>query len=171
MTYQPSQAAKVIGSSVASVRSYSIRFKDFLSPTATPPPGQARLFSPEDLRVLRFVKAATDGGATLDEVETRLRAGELAGFAWSPDEVAQAEAHEAAQAQTALALPQVFGRLFAQMEEARRAEVEAARQREADLVARLLEAERKIGQLEGQLEGMKKTGEGPRPSFWKRLFD
>lgn len=172
MTYQPSSAAKIIGASVASVRAYANRFGDFLSPTATPPPGQARLFTEEDLKVLRFVKSATDGGATLDEVATRLRAGEVEGFTWSPEEVAQVEAQEAAQAQTALVIPQIFSQFFTQLQEARQAEAQEARQREADLVARLLEAERKIGQLEGQLEVIKKTGESvsPRPSFWDRLF-
>lgn len=172
MTFQPSTAAKMIGASVASVRAYANRFGDFLSPSATPPPGQGRLFTEEDLKVLRFVKTSTDGGATLDEVRKRLQAGEVEGFDWSPDEVAQVEAQEAAQTQTALAIPQVFAQFFTQLQEARRVEALEARQREADLVARLLEAERKIGQLEGQLEAVKKTVEEspPRPSFWTRIF-
>jgi DNA-binding transcriptional MerR regulator len=170
MPYKPAEAARLVGCSVATIRSHATQFGEFLSPGASPGKGQPRVFSAGDVRVLKFVFETNSQGATLDQVADRLRAGELDRFDWSPEEGQPAQAQEAAQA-TALALPQMFVTIVSQLEESRRREAEEARRREDDLQQQLLAAREEAARLRGQLETLKGVDDvsGPRLSFWGRL--
>jgi hypothetical protein len=76
MEYTAGEAARVVGISVASVRGYSARFAQFLSPTASPGPGKHRVLTDDDLRVMRFVFHFTAQGESWDDVAAS-RAGSL----------------------------------------------------------------------------------------------
>ena len=156
-----------MGISVASVRGYSARFAQFLSPTASPGPGKPRVLTDDDLRAMRFVFYYTGQGESWDDVAARLARGEVAAFDWTPTPAATSEA---AQESMALAVPQVLG-FLQRLEDERRRDLDAARAREDELTRQLLDAREKIGRLEGELAAAQtKTGEvNPRPSFWQRL--
>ena len=84
MEYTAGAAARAVGISVASVRGYSARFAQFLSPTASPGPGKPRVLTDDDLRVMRFVFYYTGQGESWDDVAARLARGEVAAFDWTP---------------------------------------------------------------------------------------
>ena len=52
---QVKQVAELVGTSPDTVRRYAERFQVFMSPSATPPKGQARTFTPFDVNVLAYV--------------------------------------------------------------------------------------------------------------------
>jgi len=178
MTYKPTEAARLVECSVASVRAYPSKFPQFFSPSAVPARGTERRFTDSDLRVLRFIAVATAQGETLAEVGARLEAGEVTAFDWSPGEdqpPAAPSQGETAGASTALAsIPQVLAQLFQQLDTARRQDQVDARRREDELTRQLLDARERIGRLEGEIAALKakETDEGvtPPPSFWDRLF-
>lgn len=150
-TYAPAQAARLASVSPASVRNYCKRFSRWFSADATPPAGQARSFTADDVRLLRYVGMATSAGATLAEVDARLDDGALDDFTWSPPDP-DAPAPPAADPGAALA--PIAAALIGQLEH--------MRQREAQLTDALLDAQRRIGQLESQLEA--------RRPWWSRLL-
>lgn len=53
--YTVSQIAKHLNTSGTTIRNYAAEFAEFLSATATPPPGEPRQFSDDDLAVLSTV--------------------------------------------------------------------------------------------------------------------
>ena len=172
MEYTAGAAARVVGISVASVRGYSARFTEFLSPGASPGPGKPRILTDEDLRVFRFIYYYTGQGESWDNVAARLARGEVATFDWTPPAPAlsdQAQAQETALA----AVPAMLGSFLQRLEDERRHDLDAARAREDELTRQLLDAREKIGRLEGELSAVRtqtKTGEvSPRLSFWQRL--
>ena len=172
MEYTAGEAARVVGISVASVRGYSARFAQFLSPTASPGPGKHRVLTDDDLRVMRFVFHFTAQGESWDNVAARLARGEVATFDWVPPAPAlsdQAQAQETALA----AVPALLGSFLQRLEDERRHDLDAARAREDELTRQLLDARERIGRLEGELAAVRtqtKTGEvSPRLSFWQRL--
>lgn len=153
MTYHtPSQAAKIAGCSVASIRNYCARFGSYFSPHAMPAPGGVRKFTADDLRLIHYVATSTAAGATLDAVDRALSEGALSDDLWQPpgsgSDAGQPEPDHGA----ALA---VLASTLATQLESLRADLEAARQRESDL-------QRLVGQLEGKLEA-------GRP-WWVRMF-
>lgn len=170
MEYTAGAAARAVGISVASVRGYSARFAQFLSPTASPGPGKPRVLTEDDLRVMRFVIHYTGQGESWDDVAARLARGEVATFDWVPPAPAPSEQ---AQESMALAVPQVLGAFLQRLEDERRRDLDAARAREDELTRQLLDARERIGRLEGELAAVRtqtQTGEvSPRLSFWQRL--
>lgn len=169
MEYSAGAAARVVGISVASVRGYSARFAQFLSPGASPGPGKPRVLTETDLRIMRFVAHYTAQGETWEAVSVRLERGEVATFDWAPMPAPSEQTPE-----TALAvLPAVLGEIMQRLEDERRHDLDAARAREDELTRQLLDAREKIGRLEGELSAVRtqtKTGEvSPRLSFWQRL--
>ncbi len=59
------------------LRSWTEEFKEFLSATANPPPGQPRRYTRRDVEVLTAVRDYRTNHLSYDEVRERLRAGEL----------------------------------------------------------------------------------------------
>ncbi len=170
--YSPSEAAKLAGISASSARGYVKRYTDYFSSEATPPKGQPRAFTVEDVRLLRFISQATRDGATHNEVAQRLVAGELDAFDWWP-ELEEGEGQE--QQTTALTTMhqlQLVARLFDRQVDEYRLRDEEGRQREQDLTRQLLDARQQIGKLEGQLEEMNRQedeNDNYQP-WWRRLF-
>lgn len=172
MEYTAGAAARVVGISVASVRGYSARFAQFLSPGASPGPGKPRVLTDDDLRVMRFIFYYTGQGESWDNVAARLARGEVATFDWVPP--ASALSDQAQAQETALtAVPALLGSFLQRLEDERRQDLDAARAREDELTRQLLDARERIGRLEGELSAVRaqtQTGEvSPRPSFWQRL--
>jgi len=163
--YKPAEAATITGASKASMRKYAIQFPDHFSAHATPSPGSARAYTDDDLRVIRFIWQATDGGATIAEVKTRLDSGEIEDFPWHPPRTAAPEpAEEYAETQPLASL--VISQLSAQLDAARQREVQLqdhAREREETLHNQITQLERALGEAQGQLRILQ------RP-WWRRLL-
>ncbi len=76
MTYSTSKAADLANISASSVRLYTDKFGEFMSPGATPPKGKARLFNDDDVAVMAFVTKCKADGQTDGEIKARLDNGE-----------------------------------------------------------------------------------------------
>lgn len=70
--YKPGDVAEFIESSTDTVRRYSARFARFLSESAHPGKGKARLYNSEDVYLLQAVKRLTEQGLTYDDIEREL---------------------------------------------------------------------------------------------------
>lgn len=140
-TYTPAQAAKVLQMAASSIRNHCSNslFQPFFSASATPPAGQARQLTDQDLRVLRFIGQATNSGATLQAVADRLAAGELQAFDWQP----AAEEEPAAPASAALVLAQAL-----------RSELEQYRQVEMERNAAMIEAARELARAQATIDAL-----------------
>lgn len=76
--YTPSDATQLIPGvkSTETIRTWSQRFADFLTPDANPGPGQHRRFTPEDMEILHTVFVLSQGeGRSLDEAYAAITAG------------------------------------------------------------------------------------------------
>ena len=73
-TYLVKEVSTITGSSPATVRSWCATFAEFLSPTATPPEGQQRVFTEKDLAVFqRIVELRSTEKLGNDAIKERLR--------------------------------------------------------------------------------------------------
>lgn len=70
--FTPQAVANQIGVSVQSVRRWAEQYKDFLSDSANPAPGKARLYTWADVETLRRIKEFRDLALPLDEITKRL---------------------------------------------------------------------------------------------------
>ncbi|GAB4559182.1 MAG: hypothetical protein Kow0047_04870 [Anaerolineae bacterium] len=145
--FRPAQAASLAGVSLASLKHYTLQYAPFFSPEATPPEGERRWFTLQDIKLLAFIHQLTNRGASKDEILRRLAGGELAEFQWQPP-VSALESRPRAQAE--------------QMQESLQAAVKALLEqlqqiylREQELMERLLAAEHRIGYLEGELAALR----------------
>jgi DNA-binding transcriptional MerR regulator len=148
-TYSVKDASRITGISKPALRIYTNRYSRYLSSEATPPAGQARVFTAEDLRLLKFVFDATSAGATHDVVEGRLAAGELDAYPWH---VPQADVPDAdAPADSAAMMPQDMVRVTAAFLEEYRSRETALQERERELLDRLERLQRELGETQGRL--------------------
>lgn len=74
--YTVSQVAKYLDTSGTTIRNYAAEFAEFLSPTATPPAGEPRQFSDDDLAVLSTVFVMRGQLATPAAIVAALRDGQ-----------------------------------------------------------------------------------------------
>jgi DNA-binding transcriptional MerR regulator len=164
--YQPKQVAKMVGISPASLRNYTARYRRFYSSQATPPPGQPRLFTPADVRLTAYIAQATGAGSTHDEIAAHLEQaqGVPADFEFTP---APTVAPDDTAALVPNAQAQALLQLMARQLEQAQAREQAARDRERELLEQLAQAQRELGQLEGELKAVK----AQRRSWLDRLFD
>src|SRR4051812_23409171 len=56
------EAAEGAGVSTQSIYTYTTRYKAYFSPHATPGKGQTRLFTPDDVRLLAYIRYKTTTG-------------------------------------------------------------------------------------------------------------
>jgi DNA-binding transcriptional MerR regulator len=84
-----SEVARLLEVSPPTIRTYTQKFGDHLSPQANPGPGQQRTFTDEDVAVLSAARSLLQEGLTYAEATDRLSAVDLSEFA--PPEQQQAE--------------------------------------------------------------------------------
>lgn len=74
LSYQVKEISTITGSSVATIRSWSSTFAEFLSATANPEEGQPRIFTAKDLAVIqRIVELRNQERLGYDAIKERLR--------------------------------------------------------------------------------------------------
>lgn len=171
-SYSTSQASQATGVSRQALRAYSSRYRQWLSPDATPEPGQERKFSTDDLRLLRFVFEHTQAKEPHATVQARLAAGELDAFTWTPGEPQEGsegapETSGTSKTSTAALVPMAqVQALQVLLEDARRRE-QAALEREQALQAHMAELERALGEAQGAL---RERPQRRRPGWLKALI-
>ncbi len=161
--YRAAQAASLAGVSMAELRDFTATYAPFFSEQATPPPGETRLFTAEDVRLLAFLADVTQRGETVDEVVRRLASGALAEFPWwTPAD----EGNGAGGASALAPVPQlqVIAQAFWQ-------QAEESRRRERELRQRLEAAERRIEDLEQAVAALRGEAEQKRASGWNGMWD
>ena len=73
---RPADVKDLFGISHQTVRRWTEEFEQYLSTNATPPEGQMRLFTEDDLKVLALVADIKNRGGTYEDAHTMLRAGD-----------------------------------------------------------------------------------------------
>jgi DNA-binding transcriptional MerR regulator len=161
--YTPADAERLTGISRPAVRVYANRYARWLSTEASPPPGQARRFRSDDLRVLSFVyKQSTQESQQHEAIAATLEAhgGVPAEFDWQlPEE------DQAAPASAALVPLGELRAAQALMVDSRGRE-QVATEQIATLQRKVEELQREIGRLEGELTFYRRR----RPSWVRRFF-
>ena len=71
-TFTPKKAGEEIGSSADTIRRYCQLYRRHLSEGATPEAGRPRLLTAIDVYLLKLAKQATEGGSTVEEVDSLL---------------------------------------------------------------------------------------------------
>ncbi len=171
--FKVAQAAAMVGASPAAVRNYVAAHPRHFSAHANPPPGDVRLFTLADVRVIAYIKGATDAGRGHATIAKELSAGALDLFTWSPIPSFVEETEEEG---TALLAPDAIAALRVAMESlaARNDELqqrldakEAAHRAEAErLQSELLRLTAELGRASGELDARKRR----RPAWWVSLF-
>lgn len=173
-TFSPSQVAEMTGVSLAAIRNYGERFAGHFSPGATPPKGQPREFTAEDIRLIGFIRAKTGEGLSLDQVAQAIEAGELEEFDhWQPAAEVESGTRSQPQPAGAALVPSAqVQALQALLEDYRRREetvqaradqaAAAAQERERSLQDQLAALQRELGKAEGELAALKS-----RRPWWK----
>ena len=155
------ETSTLTGISKPSLRNYTKTYAPHLSPGATPPAGEARVFSRDDLRVLRFAYSLTEQGVTHDVVLQRLAAGELDTYEWQPPEDADA------RVESTQLLPPEQTRLLAAMFEEYRQRAEDAAARERELTDKIERLQAELGESRGRLA---ERGRWRPPPWWRYFF-
>jgi DNA-binding transcriptional MerR regulator len=158
MLYRSAQAATLAGVSLNDLRAYTVVYAPFFSEGATPPPGESRLFAPEDIKLLAFIADAVHKDANHEEVVQRLAGGALDEFPWW---LPQQDEGAATSALTTAPQLQVIADLFRQ-------QAEEARRRESELRDRLETAEDRIDRLEQELANLGEQLEAERNATWTK---
>jgi len=70
------QTAKLAGIGHSTVRHYALEWAEYLSASATPPAGEVRHFTDEDVAVFRTIRVMRDRGATTEQIIAALDAGD-----------------------------------------------------------------------------------------------
>jgi DNA-binding transcriptional MerR regulator len=166
--YTVKQAADATGISKPALRVYSQRYARWLSTEATPEKGQARLFTPDDLKLLKFIYEQTAAGVNHEQVVERLDAGELENFTWDVQEQEDAETEAETIRSTALMPPEMVRLNQALLDEARLRE-QAALDREKALQTKVEDLQRELGETKGRLSELR-SNRYHAPKWFKAIF-
>jgi len=82
---QPKELADRLGVTSNTVRRWCDDFHPFLTPTASPPKGKARVLSDLDVRILHYIGQARDLGHTIESITARLDSMQAADWQDLPD--------------------------------------------------------------------------------------
>ena len=157
------QAAKAAGISASSLRNYTRNalYRLYFSQDAAPAPGKPRCFSPDDVRLLRFIAECTAQGLPHTDIAAQIASGALAAYDWRPPEGPPGLVQEGAlEVETGAGqVSMVLASLCRAAEEDRRRLWERLLDSERARVA----AEERARQLQAQIDMLR------RP-WWARLF-
>ncbi len=159
--YSTKEAAEITGASRQIIRVYTEAYKRYFSSEGAPAAGMPRKFTPDDLRLIRYIYESTSAGIAHNEVLERLAAGALADFAWQPAEMAStidsAEKYDQDSAEnTALVPLSSLKAAQALMQDAQRREAEQAAQ-VAALQEQVQSLTLELGTAVGELQAVKSS--------------
>jgi DNA-binding transcriptional MerR regulator len=160
--YRVQEAAKLSGVAQSSIYSYTQLYSNYFSHHVNPPEGQPRMFTPQDVRLLAFIKRVWDEEKSHDNVVARIHSGEFEAFELQARAVRAGEEGTHAHEQPTLGLdvPQV--RHFGSMLDLVANQVRAAHDRETGIVDEnkrlheiIGELQYKMGQAEGEMAALR----------------
>jgi hypothetical protein len=159
MLYSPKAAADYLSIAASSIRNHCNNplFRDYLSPTATPPAGQPRQLTANDMKVLAFVHSLTRSGATLEDTAARLPA-ELPDYDWTPPGAAESQPQEQQPAPLVLAVQTLA------------AQLDKSQAQQAQLAERLMTASAALAAANAQLAAQQAELAHLRKPWLSRLF-
>lgn len=178
--YDPAEAARMTGLSVSSIRGYTNRFGRYFSNNAT---GRPRKLTLDDVKLCAFINQFSNF-ENYQQIEQRLRAGELRDFDFQPDMSdvqSRGRTDDRSESDRDLLVPAAMITVIErQLSEARqreeqvRSELTDERSRNRSETRRLQDElqnlQREVGRLEGQIDELRRQQEGEKKSFWQRLF-
>lgn len=180
--FTPKQLADRLGLSGTTIRNYSRLWSDYLSPSANPEAGQARLYTEDDIAVIITIAALRDNQATTDQIRAALDAGQRLEPVRPPEADQPTADHadpdpQAAAAQQARAAVEAAAAAAEKQIDIYRDRVTAVEARADQLTDRLIEAEKRAAAAEKELEVLRElyeaaTSPAPgstRPTFWQWL--
>lgn len=178
--YDPAEAARMTGLSVSSIRGYTNRFGRYFSDHAT---GRPRKLTLDDVKLCAFVNQFSNS-ETYQQIEQRLRAGELRDFDFQPDlsdVQTRGRTDEREEGERDLLVPAAMITVIErqltearQREEQVRSELSDERSHNRNETRRLQDElqnlQREVGRLEGQIDELRRQQGDEKKSFWQRLF-
>lgn len=143
---RPADIKELFDVSHQTVRRWCDEFEQYLSSNATPPAGEMRLFTEEDLKVLALVAQVKNTGGTYEDAHMRLRAGERGEI---PDEPPTEQQKQVVMSQLAIQNKQLRGEIesLTRERDAAHEAVKELREETIRLQTRLEEAEKRITEL------------------------
>lgn len=84
--YSTKEAAELTGASRQIIRTYTATYARYFSSEGAPAAGMPRKFTPDDLKLIRYIYESTSAGIGHSETIERLAAGALTDFLWQPPE-------------------------------------------------------------------------------------
>lgn len=166
--YTTRQASTLTGASVQTIRAYTKEYARFFSTEATPESGQARRFTSDDLRLIRYAFEQTALGRTREQVAERLAAGALTEYVWQPPEPVSEPVEAVTELGTALVPLERLQAAQALLQDAQRREQAAAEQTQA-LQAEVQRLAGELGKAQGELQGYK-AAQYKAPTWWRKMF-
>lgn len=167
MLRSTSQAAIAAGVSVSTIRNvtsgqFAEHYAGCFAAGATPGKGGQRLFTEDDVILLRYIKHRTSSGASHADVGGEARAGQHKSFVFpeEPEVITDREDKRAVEqdAGNASTPPQSTGAellVLSQVVDLLKTEFAASRRHEKELEEQLREAERRAAVAEAQLDQLK----------------
>lgn len=173
--YTVTQAARSANVSTTSIRNWTKLYADYLSPSANPPPGTQREFTPADLSVFSTVAVLRSQLVEPDQIRAALDEGQrlepISPTHEQPTPAAdQDQAEQAAEARAAVNAAETAIAIY-------RDRVTTLEARADQLADRLISAEARAAAAERELEVMRQLYEAAtstqatdrRPTFWQWL--
>ena len=149
----PGAAAQMAGCSKTSIRNY-LKNPVYAKLFSQHARGNPRLFTIDDVRLLRLITQSTAQGQTHEQIATAVNDGALEDLDWQPPEVEELAGPEENVAgkheEAAMVLTQQFQQALVQFQQANNAltaQLGEARANEQQLMAELKSAHRQIGEL------------------------
>lgn len=175
--YDPAEAARMTGLSVSSIRGYTNRFGRYFSDNAT---GRPRKLTLEDIKLCAFINQFSNT-ENYQQIENRLRSGELQDFHFQPDlSDVQSQSRSVEDERDLLVPAAMISVIEHQLTEARlreeqvRSELNDERSHNRSEARRLQDElqnlQREVGRLEGQIDELRRQQGEEKKSFWQRLF-
>ena len=167
------QASEITDASRQSIRSYTATYARFFSTEATPEHGGERKFTRDDLKLIAYIAGSTAFGSSHEEIIKELEGDALSLFRWEPPEAPPKPSEPKQDANTSLVPIERLHAMAAQLHTTQ-ALIEKGEERIKEETARaqvlqdkLIEAQRELGKLEGELAALKAS----KPKgFWARLL-
>ncbi len=163
--YSTGEAARAAAISPGTVRNlvtgmFAVYYAGLWSPGATPGKGAPRVFTEEDITLLRYIRSQTERGRSHESIAADIRAGALEDLAQPEEEPPPGEAEPT---QGGAMVLYSWGRLL-------QSQLAESHERETDLTERLIDAERRAAAAESRAQALAdQLAERPR-GFLARLF-
>lgn len=146
---RPADIKELFDVSHQTVRRWCDEFEQYLSSSATPPAGEMRLFTDDDLRVLALVAQVKNNGGIYEDAHARLRAGERGEI---PDEPPSEQQKQMVMSQLAIQNKELRAEIesLTREREATQAALKEKSEEVIRLQTRLEEAEKRIAEFKEQ---------------------